>query len=101
MSAQVQSLRGVGSKRGYSYYAFGVYVPGYSRRTKRVTYRLVKSGPWVRSDVHGPDRVRRHPSRRRRPPRHARPGPDRAGNFPLSRNAGDSPPRPRDLTYSC
>jgi hypothetical protein len=53
MNGQVQSLRGVGSKKGYPYYAFGVYEPRYSPRTKRTTYRLVRSGTWVRSDKTG------------------------------------------------
>jgi hypothetical protein len=53
MSSQVQSVRGVGSKRGYSYYAFGVYEPQPRQRDGKLTYRLVRSGRWFRSDVRG------------------------------------------------
>lgn len=50
MSNQVQSLRGVGSKRGFSYYAFGLYQVTTARDGHKY-WRLVASGPWVRSDV--------------------------------------------------
>lgn len=46
----IQSLRNVGSKKGYPYFAFGVYEPKARTRDGVVTYRLVRSGPWVRSD---------------------------------------------------
>lgn len=46
----VTSLRGVGSKGGYPYFAWGLYEPTYSARHRRWYYRLIRSGRWVRSD---------------------------------------------------
>lgn len=48
---RVQSIRGVGSKKGYPYYAFGVYEPTIHTKTGMPYYRLVRSGTWFRSDV--------------------------------------------------
>ncbi len=48
----VQAVRGVGSKRGYSYYAYGLYAPT-MKRDGTWYYRLVGSGPEFRSDVNG------------------------------------------------
>lgn len=47
---RVQSVRGVGCKRGYPYYAWGVYEPR-QRGDGVWTYRLIRSGEWFRSDV--------------------------------------------------
>lgn len=47
---EVQSIRGVGCKAGYPYYAWGVYRP-VPRRDGTMTYRLVRSGRWFRSDA--------------------------------------------------
>lgn len=52
VGSRVQSLRGVGSQRGHPYYAHGLYELR-QRGDGQYTYRLVDSGPWVRSDVHG------------------------------------------------
>lgn len=52
METCVQSFRGVGSRRGFCYFAWGLYRPHTTRSGKRV-WRLVRSGPWRRSDVHG------------------------------------------------
>lgn len=50
---KVQSVRQVGSKKGYPYYAYGVYVAQPRRKDGKLTYRLLQSGPWFRSDVSG------------------------------------------------
>lgn len=49
---EVQSIRSVGSKRGYGYHAWGVYRP-VQRRDGVWTYRLMRSGRWFRSDRRG------------------------------------------------
>lgn len=50
-SVRVQSVRNVGSKRGYPYYAFGIY-EATQARDGHWYWRLVKSGPEFRSDMH-------------------------------------------------
>lgn len=52
MNTVVQSVRSVGSIRGYTYYAYGVYELK-PTLDGRLTYRLVQSGRWFRSDVRG------------------------------------------------
>ncbi len=44
----VQSIRGVGCKRGYPYFATGLYRAAYTRAGKLV-WKLVRSGDWRRS----------------------------------------------------
>ena len=50
--ARVQAIRGVGSKGGYAYYAWGLYAP-MQRQDGTWTYRLVDSGPQFTSDRRG------------------------------------------------
>jgi hypothetical protein len=50
MANRVQCIRGVGSKGGYSYYAWGVYEPAARKQDGVFTWRLVKSGVWFTSD---------------------------------------------------
>lgn len=50
---QVQSIRGVGSKKGYSYYAWGVYEAVPRARDGVLVYKLVRSSKWFRSDKTG------------------------------------------------
>lgn len=52
-TARVQSIRGVGCKKGYPYYAFGLYEPVARKSDGKLTYRLIESGPEFRSDVSG------------------------------------------------
>lgn len=49
----VQSVRRVGSRRGYSYSAYGLYRSVRRARDGVLTWRLIGSGPWFRSDVYG------------------------------------------------
>lgn len=44
-----QSIRGVGSKAGYPYFATGLYRAAFNRRGVLV-WKLVRSGPWHRSE---------------------------------------------------
>jgi hypothetical protein len=53
---RVQSFRGVGCLGGYPYYAWGVYEARPRKSDGALTWRLVKSGRWVRSDVRGRNR---------------------------------------------
>jgi hypothetical protein len=73
-AGRVQSVRGVGSKAGYPYFAWGVYEPTYSPRNRRWTYRLVRSGHWFRSDVHDSRAFEGIPIRRH--VRHGSPAPE-------------------------
>lgn len=45
---QVQAVRGVGSKKGFPYYATGLYQARYTK-SGRLVWSLVKSGEWHRS----------------------------------------------------
>lgn len=47
---KVQSIRSVGCKKGYPYYAWGIYAPVPRQKDGKKTYRLVQSGRWFRSD---------------------------------------------------
>jgi len=49
---RVQSERGVGSKRGFPYYAFGLYEAKPRKSDGVLTWRLIDSGPWFRTDTH-------------------------------------------------
>lgn len=48
VKTQAQAVRGVGCKRGYPYFATGLYRVTFTR-AGRMVWRLVKSGDWYRS----------------------------------------------------